>query len=64
MKKQRVQEYHSNDESNLDNGYCEMNQNRKDYKENDCCYADRASSAFQSGKRIDFENEATQDAGY
>jgi hypothetical protein len=36
-----------------------MNQNRKDYKESECCYVDRASSAFQSGKRIDFENEST-----
>jgi hypothetical protein len=41
-----------------------MNRNRKDYKESECCYIDRACSLFQSEKRIDFENEATQDAGY
>jgi hypothetical protein len=41
-----------------------MNQNRKDFKESECCYVDRASSAFQSGKRVDFENEDILDAGY
>ena len=60
--RQRIQEYHSNEENCLDNGYCD--QNRKDFKESEFCYIDRASSAFQSAKRDDYENEATYDAGY